>query len=28
VQAQAWFRDPNAPGQSNLSDALEFTVQP
>ncbi len=28
VQAQAWFRDPMAPGQSNLSDALEFTVQP
>ena len=28
VQAQAWFRDPNAPGQSNLSDALEFNVQP
>lgn len=28
VQAQAWFRDPNAPGSTNLSDALEFTVQP
>ncbi len=28
VQAQAWFRDPLAPGQGNLTDALEFTVQP
>jgi hypothetical protein len=28
VQAQAWFRDPAAPGSTNLSDGLEFTVQP
>jgi hypothetical protein len=28
VQAQAWFRDPAAPGTTNLSDAVEFTVQP
>jgi hypothetical protein len=28
VQAQAWFRDPNAPGSTNLSDGLEFTVRP
>ncbi len=28
VQAQAWFRDPLAPGQGNLTDAVEFVVQP
>jgi hypothetical protein len=28
VQAQAWFRDPAAPGTTNLSDGLEFTVRP
>jgi len=28
VQAQAWFRDPQAPGQGNLTDAVEFVVQP
>jgi hypothetical protein len=28
VDAQAWFRDPGAPGLSNLSNAVEFTVQP
>lgn len=28
VRAQAWFRDPAAPGTTNLSDAVEFTVQP
>jgi subtilisin-like proprotein convertase family protein len=28
VYAQAWFRDPPAPKTTNLSDALEMTVQP
>jgi subtilisin-like proprotein convertase family protein len=28
VYAQAWFRDPPAPKTTNLSDALELTVQP
>lgn len=28
VQAQAWFRDPQAPSGTNLSDALEFTTAP
>ncbi len=28
INAQAWFRDPPAPGTTNLSDGLEFTVQP
>ena len=28
VDAQAWFRDPPAPGTTNLSDALEFVVRP
>ncbi|MCC7014292.1 MAG: S8 family serine peptidase [Planctomycetes bacterium] len=28
VDAQAWFRDPLAPGQGNLSNAIEFIVQP
>ena len=28
VWAQAWFRDPGAPGGSNLADALWFTVCP
>jgi hypothetical protein len=28
VQAQGWFRDPPAPKQTNLSDALAFFVQP
>ncbi len=28
VDAQAWFRDPGAPKNTNLSDALEFTLAP
>jgi hypothetical protein len=28
VFAQAWFRDPPAPKTTNLSDGLQFTVQP
>mgnify|MGYP001245501741 CR=1 FL=1 len=28
VNAQAWFRDPAAPGETNLSNGLEFTVCP
>jgi YVTN family beta-propeller protein len=28
VYLQAWFRDPTAPGSTNLSDALRFTVAP
>jgi Tol biopolymer transport system component len=28
VYAQAWYRDPPAPKTTNLSDALEFVVQP
>jgi hypothetical protein len=28
IDAQAWYRDPASPGQSNLSNAVEFTVQP
>jgi hypothetical protein len=28
VNAQAWFRDPPAPGATNLSNALEFSVCP
>ncbi len=28
VYAQAWFRDPPSPKSTNLSDALELTVQP
>ncbi len=28
INVQAWFRDPPAPGTTNLSDGLEFTVQP
>jgi subtilisin-like proprotein convertase family protein len=28
VYAQAWFRDPPAPKTTNLSDALELTLQP
>ncbi|MCC7011365.1 MAG: hypothetical protein IT454_02285 [Planctomycetes bacterium] len=28
VSAQAWYRDPPAPGSTNLSDALEFSVCP
>lgn len=28
VQAQGWFRDPPAPGTTNLTDGLEFTVTP
>ncbi len=28
VDAQAWYRDPSAPGTTNLSDALEFTLSP
>ena len=26
IRAQAWYRDPSAPGQTNLSDALQFTL--
>jgi hypothetical protein len=28
IYAQAWFRDPPAPKTTNLSDAVELTVQP
>ena len=28
VVAQGWFRDPSAPRNTNLSDALEFTLSP
>jgi hypothetical protein len=28
VHAQGWYRDPAAPKTTNLSDALEFTLQP
>ena len=26
IRAQAWYRDPSAPGQTNLSNALQFTL--
>lgn len=26
IRAQGWYRDPSAPGQTNLSDALAFTL--
>jgi hypothetical protein len=28
VWAQGWFRDPPSPKTTNLSNALQFTVQP
>jgi len=28
INAQAWFRDPPAAGTTNLTDGIEFTVQP
>jgi hypothetical protein len=28
LDAQAWFRDPGAPKNTNLSSALEFTLAP
>ena len=28
VNVQAWYRDSQSPGGSNLSDALEFTLAP
>jgi hypothetical protein len=28
VNAQAWFRDPPAPGTTNLSNGLQFTMCP
>lgn len=28
VNAQCWFRDPSAPGTTNLSNALQFTTCP
>jgi hypothetical protein len=28
VRAQAWFRDPPAPGATNLSNAIQFTTLP
>ena len=28
IDAQAWFRDPGAARNTNLSDALEFTLAP
>ncbi len=28
INVQAWFRDPPAPGTTNLSDGLEFDDQP
>jgi len=28
VTTQCWFRDPPAPGTTNLSDGLQFTTVP
>jgi hypothetical protein len=28
VNAQTWFRDPSAPGTTNLSGGLEWTMVP